>query len=511
MAIEDVEPRLLAMAQDYDPLKSDTVLRSRDYRELNDPFYGAYSQTNRMRAYCQVIVDGLDITEKLDPHLISVRIQDGNHYECELEIDDRDGRLPLPPVLATLEVRLGWAREQMYRMYEGLIQSIEHGFGRKQGGRRMWIKATGWNMIGTRIKQPMDDNLGAGAPPGQRDGQMHPLTTWINQIAQRGGGIAQVNPFFAQYRRDHWGMTGASPLHQITQLGQQFGAMVQWSSGNRVNFMVPAQNGLSCRAVWRDNLIGWRVFPFVERFAWRGPQAAFFDPRTGAWIRRMVDAVGNIVGPGAQATAQGGAPGPAASSNDANTTNEGQRRAIQTGHGRIVINGEPAARFDSLVSLEGARPGVDGHYLIWVAEHIYSRQGYVTWLDVTTYNEAQGAANVFNAWPLPRPNPNMPGAAAPPPLIISAPRTEEEIAARDARDREALDRLTRQVEAERIAAEAAAEEAFIRDRANLNVIPGRSPFGPGGVFGRAVTELDRRAYRRWYEQRGLAIPPQWQE
>lgn len=50
--------------------------------------------------------------------------------------------------------------------------------------------------------------------------------------------------------------------------------------------------------------------------------------------------------------------------------------------GRIIINGEPYAHGNSYVYVQGARPGVDGLYLIKTAEHIYSRQGYVTWLDV---------------------------------------------------------------------------------------------------------------------------------
>ena len=58
---------------------------------------------------------------KIDPHLISVRIQDGNQYKCEIEVDDRDGRLPLPPLQANVEVRLGWERERMFKMFAGMI------------------------------------------------------------------------------------------------------------------------------------------------------------------------------------------------------------------------------------------------------------------------------------------------------------------------------------------------------------------------------------------------------
>jgi hypothetical protein len=512
MGIEDVEARLFALAQDYDPLKSDTVLRTRDYQEIYDPFYGAFTQTNRMKAYCEVLVDGVDVTLKMDPHLISVRIQDGNQYTCEIELDDRDGRLPLPFLQAKVEVRIGWANERMFKMFHGVIQSIEHGFGRKQGGRRMWIHAQGWNMVSTRIKQPMDDNLGAGAKSGEKEGPKKGLDEWVQQIIKNAGGTVEINPFFKKYKQDYWGMMSASPLHQITEEAKKFGAMVQWSAGNKLDWEIPAQRGLTCRAVWRDNLIGWKLHPFTARNAYKGPMASFFNNKTGEWVKKMMDNVAGTTGPGAAAVAQTGAAGPAASETAAGNATQGGKDADEPGFGRIVINGEPAAQFNSLVSLEGARPGVDGVYLICVAEHIYSRQGYVTWLDVIPYKKAVGPSNVFDSWPLPRPNPNTTeGLAVPPPAVkktqeeLDAERKkqEEERAAADLAAREAA----RVVLAEQMAA---ADEAFIQSRADSPFIPGRAPFDPGGYFGRAVNDRDKRAYRRWYEQRNQPVPPEWQ-
>jgi phage protein D len=71
--------------------------------------------------------------------------------------------------------------------------------------------------------------------------------------------------------------------------------------------------------------------------------------------------------------------------NDASQANDGtQDGALQAqGPGRIVINGEPGAQGNCMVTLSGVRPGVDGQYWCQTAEHIYSRhQGYITWLDI---------------------------------------------------------------------------------------------------------------------------------
>ena len=173
MAVEDIEAKLLALALAYDPLKHDTLIGDLD------PFKGAYTQRARMRAFCEVFLNNTDITNKLEPHLISVRIVDGDQLSCELEIDDRDALVPIPPLLSNCKVNLGWAREQMFRTFDGLITDVEHGVGRKQGGRRMWIHANGMNLTSTKMKEPMQMNLGLGAPPGQKEGEKHGLNDWI--------------------------------------------------------------------------------------------------------------------------------------------------------------------------------------------------------------------------------------------------------------------------------------------------------------------------------------------
>jgi uncharacterized protein len=386
----------------YDPLKRDTLIGALD------PFRGSYSQTNRMKAYCIVIVDGIDITSKIEPHLISVRIVDGDQFQCEIEIDDRDAKLPIPPILAQVEVHLGWERESMYKMFNGQIMDFEHGFGRKQGGRRMWVHANGTNTLSTKMKQPMQDNMGEGAPPGQKEGKAVGLTDWFQKVFKNGGVTGSVSG--ADAKRDHWSMFNASPMHTIVQLAEEHGLMHQFSGGNHVKIEPPGMRGVSCHAVWRDNLIGWRVRPFAARSAWKGSMNDVFDAKAGKWDKMVMDKVKSAVGgPGDQAAATGGSPGAANSDSAAQGQNEGAVQAMDSaypGHGRIVINGEPRAVWNSMVVLEGARPGVDGTYLIWTAEHIYSRQGYVTWLDVVPFYKAEGRLNVYYGW-LPRPQPNF--------------------------------------------------------------------------------------------------------
>jgi uncharacterized protein len=387
----------------YDPLKRDTLIDT-------DPFRGSATQTNRMRAYAEVWVDGVDITSKIEPHLISIRIVDGTEKAVELEIDDRDAKLPIPPLIAPVRVLLGWARESMFKMFNGKIMDFEHGFGRKQGGRRMWVHAKGTDVLTTKLKQPMQLNLGEGAPPGKKEGQKHGMPSWIQKLVSKGGGSAEVASKFAANMQDYWQANGASPMHEAMSLADKFGAMHQWDEGNVLKFEVPGQRGVSCRAIWGDNLIGWRVRPFQARTAFASASQQNFDKFIGEWQKRFQDASANIKGgPGGAAQADNAPAGAAATESAANQENDGagvQMDNAAAGVGRIVINGEPPARFNSLVHLQGARPGVDGIYLIRVAEHIYSRQGYVTWLDVTPFAETHGRDSVYSGW-LPRPALNV--------------------------------------------------------------------------------------------------------
>ena len=86
-------------------------------------------------------------------------------YQCEIGVDDRDGRLPIPPIDAPLNISFGWKNEGSAMAWQGRIHDIEHGFGRKQGGRRMWIHGYGGTMIGP-AKAPRNSHSGRGRQRG---------------------------------------------------------------------------------------------------------------------------------------------------------------------------------------------------------------------------------------------------------------------------------------------------------------------------------------------------------
>jgi hypothetical protein len=386
----------------YNPFKYDTLVGQLD------PFVGTVTQTHRLRAYCQIMVGGVDITDKLQPHLISVKIYDGSPEKFgELEIDDRDGKMPLPPLFSPVIVALGWQSESMVRVFHGVIDSFEHGFGRKQGGRRMYVHVKGLDQMNTRAKEPMQDNLGEGAKPGQVEGEMKGMTEWVNQMAKNSGIIPQISGALSRIKQDYWSQSNESFMHTVQTMADKFGFVHQFSEGNKLTIKEINEGGISCHATWRDNLISWRVRPFAPRASFKGSKQQWYSSLEGAW--KQADQKFGLKGIFGGAAAQNMPQAPAATETNAGNENQGQQADadLQQGNGRIIINGEPKAQWATRVLLTGARPGIDGIYWIVAVEHNYSRHGFITTLEVRPVANAPDQYNVGTPFDLPRPAPNQ--------------------------------------------------------------------------------------------------------
>jgi hypothetical protein len=246
-----------------------------------DPFKGVDIQTKRYRAHCRILVAGVDVTDRIEPHLISVRVISGSPFTAEIELDDRDARLPAPPMNAPVNIELGWASESIINVFNGSISKKESAFGRKQGGRRMFIHAEGPNWM-SDIKTPFQDTLGTGTEPGQQMGQQHSMEDWLKQVSGSGGGSAVVSPGFGGVTRDHWQQNNTSPVQVFQELAHKFGGVFNITSGNRFLFLKPGEGGGgsvtgNVIAKWGDNMISWRIDLDSARSMWQGANQQFFD------------------------------------------------------------------------------------------------------------------------------------------------------------------------------------------------------------------------------------------
>lgn len=341
-----------------------------------NPFNGDPVQSNRVRAVVQVIVNGIDVTASLMPFLISLRINQGASYNIEIELDDRDGRLPIPPINAPIQASIGWSTEAKQLVVNGFVAHPTSLFSREQGGRRLIITGSAVSFL-AGIKSPFVMHLGEGAPPGKDQGTMHAMTDWLNQLSVASGVKVQVHSDFANVLRDYWEIHG-SLQHHAQQLVDTNGGFT-YHYGNSLVVTKwgerPDGSSNSFNAVWGKNLIGWKVTPFISRTIWGSASQDYFHDR----LANTIKVKGNVLE--GQAVWQLPHPAPNASVAQQNV-NAAAANVGYGGMGRICINGEPSLRIMDTINLSGARPGVDGEWFVGDAEHLYSREGYVTWATV---------------------------------------------------------------------------------------------------------------------------------
>ena len=268
----------------------------------------------------------------------------------------------------------------------------------------MWVHGQGWNMLGD-LKSPMNKHWGEGAPPGQTMGTQIPARTVLSDAMSAAGASLTIHPSLGPISRDYWSQTGESAINFARKFADEHGALFRIINGNQAEITVKGSNAdgsstavINC--VWNENLISWRVRPMSARPAWNNSNQHYYDTLKANW--NWITKSAGLGDPWGFADSSYHIPAPAPNAQVADEQNSGaaQGMAGYQGPGRLMINGEPTALGNCYANISGARPGVDGLYWIRVAEHIYSRQGYVTWLDVNAHEIAgQSGGTVGGAPP----------------------------------------------------------------------------------------------------------------
>ena len=410
----------------------------------------AEHQGPRRRAVCKIVVDGNEVTSRLNPYLISVQVMDGvegGHSECHIELDDRNAELEIPPDAVKMTVSLGWAGEGprvpdqgrtsidtatkkergivikekfmaesvlqempwggpgMREIFSGNVSSCESGFGRRGGGRRLWIEATSGNVKGL-VKEPQTGSWGEGQPTdgptkgaygaggggagGAGDGKpaLIPLSQVMAEIFGKAGLKVKLSPQMMKIALDYWRIN-ESPQAFGQRLARDFGGIFKIENGiASLTGRFEGVNGdgtamPTVDADWGVNLIGWRIKPYAGRPQWGAAATRRFDLHTGKWEVLLASIAGGGFYGGTEAIAH--AIMPVASVAEAQQKNTGTATVSMAnrGTGWVLINGDPIAKCGGYVHIHNARPGVDGKYLITEAEHNYTRGvGYTTRMNV---------------------------------------------------------------------------------------------------------------------------------
>lgn len=387
---------------------------------MNQPLYQtAVQPVYQRRAFVQIIMnagEAKDVTDLLDPHLISVTVtlkRDGV-ATAAIELDDREASLPIPPDQAGVKILLGWSGQGpllpltthmksvygvdvpaeklndkigelpytasgMQVVFVGTINSVESGFSRNGGGRRLWIDCKGTSDKNDGKSSGLM-TVGQGQP-NDGDGEQVSISDFFSN-AGKAHGFNVITQGVDHIKRDFWAQDHESFRSMGQRLALAHGLNFEiWGRNAYLTGPDVQANGIggpTIEAKWGVNLISWRIKPFVARPQYKQSTQRFFDIWNGSWK----SVVGEIAGsfPFSNNEAIASLPGAAPNFQAGEQANEGvqQSSGKNRGTGWVIVNGEPTINRMSTIAISGARPGVDGSYRVDEAEHSYTRGGGYT-------------------------------------------------------------------------------------------------------------------------------------
>lgn len=160
----------------------------------------------------RLVVDGKDISAKVQPRLISLTLTEGrenNADQLDLELDDSDGQLAIPRQEAVIELAIGWKGQQLVDKGSFVVDEAEH----SGAPDRITIRARSADLGGeirTRQEKSWHDTT---------------LGAVVADIAKRNSLTHKVDQALAAIKVAHIDQTNESDMHFLTRLARQYDAV----------------------------------------------------------------------------------------------------------------------------------------------------------------------------------------------------------------------------------------------------------------------------------------------
>ncbi|CAN7329770.1 late control protein [Phyllobacterium sp. LjRoot231] len=333
------------------------------------------------KAIFSVVVDGLDISSRLNPILISLRVSDaaGSASDtAQMDLDDTGGQVILPSEGAQMTVMLGFEDTGLATVFAGVVDEVRSRGDR--GGRVLSVSAKGF------------DSGGKAKEPQQKHFDKKSVKDILTE-AGRDAGITdlRVDSEFASIIRDYEQMDDESFINLGRRLASELGGTFK-ISGNRAALAkrnggtAPSGKALSVvSAIWGVNMLSWEIAPFLGRGRYKRSRARYYDKKEAKWKEVLTETDDED----AEATTTDRFAAPAESEAEQKTKNDKANSEREGGEGSVSIDGNTAAQAEGNCIVSGARPGIDGTYRIESIEHEYSRSGFITRLSL---KQPQGSA-----------------------------------------------------------------------------------------------------------------------
>jgi phage protein D len=320
------------------------------------------------RALFDVEVAGTNITTRLKPVLISLRVVDkaGTHSDtADLEIDDTQGQIIMPQKGDDVTIALGWETEGLRVIFRGTVDEVRSKGG-DSSGRRIFVTAKGMDTTG----KPKEGQ--------QRHWDNSSIETILRDAAAHAGiPNIEVDPSFASIRKVYFEMRDESFVHMGERLAREVGGNFR-VTGDTVIFS--KRNGnyqTSITAEWGVNLHSWDISPQLGRPQFNAVRSRWYDMIGAGWqssdrpVELSADAIHSH-----RFSKPHRAECEEQNDSDAATSER------DAGEGSVQIEGNTEAIPDGLCIVSGTRVGVDGSYRIEAVTHTYSSSGFVTALEL---------------------------------------------------------------------------------------------------------------------------------
>lgn len=308
--------------------------------------------------------DGVDMTATVSDRLLSLRVTDEAGLaadQVEISLDDRDGRVAIPPTGATLEVELGYREGQMVRMGRFAADEVE-------------ISGPPDTLT---IRGKAADMVASLKSWKKRDWHRKTLGAILRTIAREHGLRPAIASEFELVQIDHLDQTHESDLALITRLAEQYGAVAK-PAGGRLVFvrrgagLDAAGKSLPTVRIARDELLDWRVAMHERQFYAR--VGAHFQDRRRAAVRYVYAGQGEPVMHVRH---------PFKSERDAIAAAEAKLRQLQRGRTSLSVTlvGRPVLCAEMPLELTGLREGTGGRWIVTRALHTFDASGLRTQLE----------------------------------------------------------------------------------------------------------------------------------
>ena len=313
-----------------------------------------------------LVVDGRDITARVDPRLISLTLTEARGEEADqldLELSDHDGALAIPPKSAIIELAIGWAGQALVQKGAFVVDEVEH----TGAPDKLSIKARSADMRKEmRVRSEVswhDTTIGA----------------IVNTIAGRHQLTPRVDGRLAGVQVQHIDQTHESDLHFLNRLARQHDAVA--TVKNKHLLFLPINgtktstgNELPTATITRADGDQHR-YHSADRNAYTGVRAHWHD--AGKAEKRSVLAGTSEREKKLKDTY--------ATEADALAAAKAEQQRVERGKATMELTlalGRPHLMPQSSVTVQGFKPEIDGQdWLVKTVEHTIADGGYTTRLE----------------------------------------------------------------------------------------------------------------------------------